>query len=174
MHELEIFELGLALAKALGGDKEAIADVGKIASLHPEMFENLQDVIRTIKEVLKDPQIIVNNPRPKNDKDFILAKQLNEEKMGDVGIRNDEGTNIIFHVNKKRLRNLEILVEKITKGDLKIAITGRDAHTPYTPRPAGLGANVANANSASAKSILPKNPQSKPYDLQNSKPQKRR
>ena len=34
------------------------------------------------------------------------GKKLNDRKMGEVGIRNDSGTNVIYHANKKRLKNL--------------------------------------------------------------------
>ncbi|PAF41027.1 hypothetical protein [Helicobacter sp. 11S03491-1] len=165
MNELEIFELGLALAKALGGDKEAIADVALLYQRHPEMFENIKDVVETIEKVIKDPDLVMKNPKAKNDKDFILAKQLNEEKMGDVGIRNDEGTNVIFHANK-------INIEKFKQFEKKQAMVG----TPNSYTQAqSLDERLVQKNiSSPAKSILPKNPQSKPYDLQNSKPQKRR
>ena len=43
------------------------------------------------------------------DKDFMAYKQLNDEKMGDVGIRNDKGTNVIFHANKKKISELDRL-----------------------------------------------------------------
>lgn len=165
--EIELFELCDKLTSLLG-DKEAIADVRKIASLHPEMFEKILDVIEVIREVLQEPEIIIHNTRPKNDKDFIVAKQLNVEKIGDVGIRNDNGTNVVFHANKKRLKNLEVLREKIKKGDLKSAITGEDAHTPHIPRPAGLGANVANANSVVAISIMPENSKQDSLDNEHS------
>ena len=46
--------------------------------------------------------------------------------MGEVGVRNDRGTNVIFHANEKRLKNLDLMSKK------NIVIDGRDAHTPYT------------------------------------------
>lgn len=62
MSDLQIFELGIHLAKALGGDKEAIADVKRLYNRHPEMFDNLQDVLNTINEVVKNPEYIEPNP----------------------------------------------------------------------------------------------------------------
>ncbi|PAF46739.1 hypothetical protein BKH41_08500 [Helicobacter sp. 12S02232-10] len=41
----------------------------------------------------------------------------------------------------------------------QMAIANRDAHTPYNPRPAGLSANVASANSAITENIIPQNTQ---------------
>ncbi|MDO7253072.1 hypothetical protein [Helicobacter cappadocius] len=112
MSELEIFELGLALAKALGGDKEAIADIALLYRRHPEMFENFQDVVKTIEEVIKDPEIIMKNPKAKNDQDFIVAKKLNEKKMGDIGIRNEDGINMIFHANKINVKKFKQFEKK--------------------------------------------------------------
>lgn len=63
MSDLQIFELGIHLAKALGGDKEAIADVKRLYNRHPEMFDNLQDVLNTINEVIKNPEYIEPNPK---------------------------------------------------------------------------------------------------------------
>lgn len=114
MSDLQIFELGIHLAKALGGDKEAIADVKRLYNRHPEMFDNLQDVLNTINEVIKNPEYIEPNPKAKNNKDFMAYKQLDDRKMGDVGIRNDEGTNVIFHANKKnidKVKEKQVLVE---------------------------------------------------------------
>lgn len=98
--ELEIFELCERLSKLLG-DKEAIADLKKLYTNHPEMFKDMQEVSNTIKEVVKEPELIIKNPRPKNEKDFIAVKHLQDkkQKIGDIGIRNDSGTNTIFHAN---------------------------------------------------------------------------
>ncbi|PAF42173.1 hypothetical protein [Helicobacter sp. 11S03491-1] len=158
MNELEIFELGLALAKALGGDKEAIADVALLYQRHPEMFENIKDVVETIEKVIKDPDLVMKNPSPnrRSDDEILAAKKLDTQKMGEIGIRNDEGTNVIFHANKKRIREFERLEEKIITD-------GEDAHTPHI-QAQSLDGRLVQKNISSAKSILPKNPQSKPYD----------
>ena len=115
--ELEIFALCERLTELLG-DKEAIADLKKLYDRHPEMFKDMQEVSQTIKEVVSEPEIIRENPKAKNDKDFMLYKQLDNKKMADVGIKNDEGTNIIFHANKKNIskssyfkKNKQMLVE---------------------------------------------------------------
>ena len=115
--ELEIFALCERLTELLG-DKEAIADLKKLYDRHPEMFKDMQEVSQTIKEVVSETEIIRENPKAKNDKDFMLYKQLDNKKMADVGIKNDEGTNIIFHANKKNIskssyfkKNKQMLVE---------------------------------------------------------------
>ncbi|EAJ8787384.1 hypothetical protein BTS95_07480 [Campylobacter jejuni] len=123
--ELEIFELCERLSELLG-DKEAIADLKTLQERHPEMFENKEQVANLIKKVVSNPEIIINNPTPKSEKDYIAGKKLNEEKMGEVGIRKDENINKIFHANEKRLKNLDLMAKKDVVAD------GRDAHTPYT------------------------------------------
>lgn len=112
MSELEIFELGLALAKALGGDKEAIADIALLYRRHPEMFENFQDVVRTIEEVVKDPEIIT---QAKREGGLLAIKQLDRNKMGEIAVQNDNGTNVIFHTNKKRLKELEKIKQSLVE-----------------------------------------------------------
>lgn len=121
--EIALFTLGKALVELLG-EEQAIADLTLLYSRHPEMFRNKEEVREVIDKVVSEPEFIAENPRPKSAQDYIVAKQLDENKMGEVGIRNDRGTNIVFHANKKRLKNLEILKKKIADG--------RDAHTPYT------------------------------------------
>ncbi|WP_258864965.1 hypothetical protein [Helicobacter sp. MIT 14-3879] len=147
--ELEIFELCERLAELLG-DKEAIADLKKLYINHPEMFKNMQDVFNTIKEVVSEPQLIIKNPRPKSEKDYIAVKKLNEEKMGDVGIRNDKGTNIIFHVNLSSNRNFKRLAKKEV-------VTGEAVHSLHTSRPAELGGNNQKLSGANAHSVTTNN-----------------
>lgn len=113
MSDLQIFELGIKLAQLLNGDKEAIADIKKLYERHPEMFKNIDDVAEVIKEVVKEPNLVIDNPKAVRDKDFMAYKKLNDKKMGDVGIHNDGGTNIIFHANKTTMSNKDkqMLVE---------------------------------------------------------------
>lgn len=112
-----LFELGERLAYALGGDKQAIADLEKLYKRHPEMFVDLKDLIQTIESVAKEPEIIINNPKAKSDKDFMVYKRLDSKKMGDIGIRNEKNKNIIFHANKKniakfsKIEKQQVLVE---------------------------------------------------------------
>ncbi|MDO7253074.1 hypothetical protein [Helicobacter cappadocius] len=141
MSELEIFELGLALAKALGGDKEAIADIALLYRRHPEMFENFQDVVKTIEEVIKDPEIIM---KAKTEGALLAIKELDGNKMGEIAIQNDNGTNVVFHTNKKRIKELEKIKQSLVEtptpsthrsksaGELmkeKILSSGTNAHS---------------------------------------------
>ena len=90
--ELEIFELCEELAKRLG-EKGAIADLKTLRNLHPEMFKNMQEVANLIQEVVTEPEIIIKNPKPMSEKDYIAAKELNNNKMGEVGVRRDDNIN---------------------------------------------------------------------------------
>lgn len=110
MSDLEIFQIAGAIALALKGEKEAIADVELLLKRHPEMFENAKDVVNTINKV-------VSKYPSKNE--ILSAKKIDDKKMGDVAlglsmiisgsltIRNDNGTNVIFHANKKKYQNLK-------------------------------------------------------------------
>ena len=112
---LKIFELCKQLAELLG-DKEAIADIKLLYNRHPEMFKDFKEVSSVIDEVVKEPEIITN---AKRDGAILVAKKLtNNHKMGEVGIENDSGTNVIFHANQKKIseftkleRNSQLLVE---------------------------------------------------------------
>ncbi|MFY4755980.1 hypothetical protein ACOTV8_08155 [Campylobacter jejuni] len=153
--ELEIFELCERLSELLG-DKEAIADLKKLYTNHPEMFKDMQDVSNTIKEVVKEPELIIKNPRPKSEKDFIAVKHLQDtkQKVGDIGIRNDKGTNTIFHANISSNRNFKRLAKK------EQVATGEAVHSLHTSRPAELGGNNqklsgANAHSATTDQTIP-------------------
>ena len=123
--EIALFNLGKSLVELLG-EEQAIADLTMLLERHPEMFSNEKEISDLIKKVVTEPEIIINNPTPRNEKDYIAGKKLNDKKMGEVGVRNDRGTNVIFHANEKRLKNLDLMSKK------NIVIDGRDAHTPYT------------------------------------------
>ena len=107
MSDLEIFKLGVTLAQALQGEQEAIADIKSLYKKHPEMFKNISDLVSTIQDVAKEYDFVMKNPKAKNDKDYIAAKALSDKKMGDIGVRNENGTNIIFHANKKKISELK-------------------------------------------------------------------
>ena len=153
--ELEIFKLCERLSELLG-DKEAIADLRKLYANHPEMFKDIKEVSDTIKEVISEPEMIIKNPRPKSEKDFIAIKHLKDDKnkIGDIGIRNDEKTNIIFHANVSASRNFKRLAKK------EIVVAGEAVHSLHTSRPAELGGNNqrlsgANAHSVTTEEIIP-------------------
>ncbi|WP_258437186.1 hypothetical protein, partial [Helicobacter monodelphidis] len=134
-----MFRLCEQLAKLLG-DKEAIADLSYLYGRHPEMFKNMQEVSSVIAEVVKEPEIIVDANRDNKDYKVIKAvKVLNHEKMADVVIKNESGTNEIFHTNKKRIKEFERLQRQVETGgrdahflhpDLKSAWAGLGKHSP--------------------------------------------
>ena len=147
--ELRIFQLCKELAKRLG-DEEAIADLKALRNLHPEMFKDMQEVANLIQEVVTESKIIiVKNPRPMSEKDYIAGKKLNDKKMGEVGVRRDDNINRIFHANEKRLKNLDLLAKK------DVVFDGRDAHTPYIQAQSLDGRLVENNISPNTESIIP-------------------
>ncbi len=145
--ELEIFELCERLAELLG-DKEAIADLKKLYEKHPEMFKDMQEVSQTIKEVVSKAEIITDAKR----KDAILVTTMLEDnrKMGEVAIENDEGTNIIFHTNKKRAKEFERL-----KSSLVETPTPSTHHSKLAGELMGKNPSGANAHSANFDEIIP-------------------
>ncbi|RAX56227.1 hypothetical protein CCZ01_09725 [Helicobacter monodelphidis] len=146
--DLKIFELYGKLAELLG-DKEAIADLTILLERHPEMFRDKQDLEEVIQKVINEPEIIIKNPNARSDKDFIAAKQLDNKKMGDVGLRNDSGINVIFHANKKKIEEFERLQDKIEKG--KVQVVGTP--TSYTQAQSLDG--LVQENSSPAEPIIP-------------------
>ena len=146
--ELEIFELCHKLAELLG-DKEAVADLKKLYTKHPEMFKDMTEVSHTVNEVVSNPDLIIKNPRAIVEKDYIAAKKTlsnRETKMGDVGIRNDSGTNVIYHTNISSKRNFERLAKK------KQVAVGEAVLSLHTSRPAELGGNNQRLSGANAHS----------------------
>ncbi len=117
------------------------------------MFKDKQEVKRLIEKVISEPEIIIKNPTPMSEKDYIAGKKLSEEKMGEVGIRKDENINKIFHANEKRLKNLELMAKKDVVAD------GRDAHTPYTQAQSLDGRLVENNISLTTDKIIPQSKQ---------------
>ena len=105
------FTLCRSLIELLG-EEEAIADLYRLYHRHPEMFDSENELKAIIEQVVNEPDLITKNPKPKNDKDFMAYKQLNARKIADVGIRNDNGKNVIFHANKK---NIDKFSEDIRK-----------------------------------------------------------
>ena len=161
--ELEIFELSLTLMEALSGNKEAVADLTKLVSNHPELFTNTEDVSKLIKEVLDSLNLIAKNHRAKQDGDLLVAKKSLEEtphKMGDIGIRNDNGTNVIYHALKQDSRQFDRLLRRANKLGLLVG-----ASLPHTSRHAELDADEINSKSSSVethstthRSIIPQSP----------------
>ena len=146
MSDLEIFKLGISLAQALQGEEEAIADIKKLYDKHPEMFKNLQDVVKTIQEVASEPEKITKAHRSGA---ILAAKRLVEpDKMGEIAVENDNGTNVIFHANKKREKEFDRIKNSLV--ETPTPSTHRDLPTgELMDKPSG-----ANALSATSKDII--------------------
>ena len=100
------------------------------------MFKDIKEVSKIIEEVVKEPDLIMKNPKAKNNNDYIVAKKeisVQEKKMADIGIRNDDGTNIIFHANKQDKRNFKRLLNKVADGGAVLSL--------HTPSQAWMGGN---------------------------------
>ena len=109
--ELAIFHLCKSLVDLLG-EEQAIADLTLLYKRHPEMFKNKDEVKEVIEKVVSEPEIIIKNPSPMSEKDYIAGKKLNDKKMGEVGVRQDENIVKIFHANEKNVKKLKQLDKK--------------------------------------------------------------
>ena len=107
--ELAIFHLCKSLVDLLG-EEQAIADLTLLYKRHPEMFKNKDEVKEVIEKVVSEPEIIIKNPSPMSEKDYIAGKKLNDKKMGEVGVRQDENIVKIFHANEKNVKKLKQLL----------------------------------------------------------------
>ena len=149
--ELEIFILCEKLAELLGNG-EAIADLRKLYNHHPEMFKDMQEVSKVINEVVQEPEIMMN---AKREGAIFVAKRLKEnKKMGEVALENDNGTNVIFHANKKREREF-----------YKISYPLVETPTPSTHRSKSAGelmidnqSSGTNVRSMDNSTIVPQSP----------------
>ena len=154
MSDLEIFQIAGAIALALKGEKEAIADVELLLKRHPEMFENAKDVVNTINKVVSEPEIIMDNPQYTKEKEILSAKKLDDKKMGDVAIRNDNGTNVIFHANKKKISEFKRL-------EAKQQTVG--SPNSYTQAQSLDGLVQKNSSSVVSEPIIPQNSEKKTF-----------
>ena len=157
MSDLEIFQIAGAIALALKGEKEAIADVELLLKRHPEMFENAKDVVNTINKVVSEPEIIMDNPsvsKYKSKNEVLSAKKLDDKKMGDVAIRNDNGTNVIFHANKKKISEFKRL-------EAKQQTVG--SPNSYTQAQSLDGLVQKNSSSVVSEPIIPQNSEKKTF-----------
>lgn len=84
--ELALFNLGKSLVELLG-EELAIANLTLLYQRHPEMFVDEEELKRVIQKVVSSPDIIVKNPKAKSDKDFLVIKQLDHKKVGDIAIQ---------------------------------------------------------------------------------------
>ena len=68
--------------------------------------------------------------------------------IGNIGIRNNQGTNIIFHANISASRNFNRLLKK------DVVATGEAVHSLHTSRPAELGGDNQRLSGANAQSVI--------------------
>ncbi|HDX6256508.1 TPA: hypothetical protein RPV52_001481 [Campylobacter fetus subsp. venerealis] len=159
MNDLEIFKISITLMEALNGDREAIADLSGFVKKHPEMFKNNEEVAKTISEVLLEHNLISKNHRTKAENDLFVAKQnlSFENKMGDVGIRNEEGTNRIYHVLKRNPKEFNRLLRRAERLQLLV-----ETSKTHTSRPAEQDADINmsgdKTHSTTAKKLQTDNP----------------
>ena len=139
--ELEIFRLCEKLAELLG-DSEAVADLKRLYEHYPEMFENMRDVAQTISEVVKTPDLIADAKRAGA---ILAAKKLSNEKMGEVVVANDNGTNVIFHANKKRIKEFEKLRSSLVETPTPPTHRSKSAGELMDKNPSGANAHSANS-----------------------------
>ncbi|WP_236033274.1 PBECR2 nuclease fold domain-containing protein [Helicobacter turcicus] len=130
--KLEIFQLGVALTQALNGDSEAIADLNRIYKRHKEMFKDEEDVKNLIEQVIANPEIVIDAQRNESYNVYKAIKAINDEKMGDVVVKDDGGINEIFHANKKKISELNRFKKHLDEKDnLVNLVGGGDAHSPH-------------------------------------------
>ena len=116
---------------------EWAANLKTLALKHPEMFRSEADAFRVIKEIKDNPTHFFKNNR---DDAALIAKELKDEKAGNIVIKKDDGR--IVHVNKTRKsdiarlqRNNEKALEgtptpSILDAEINPAQTRRFAATP--------------------------------------------
>ncbi|XMD91229.1 hypothetical protein UPTC5055_000649 [Campylobacter lari] len=92
---------------------EIVADLEYLASKHKEMFKKPSDVFKLIKEIKENPTFFYKN----NRMDIaLIAKRLNDNKLGKLGINKDTGE--VRHVTKVKEKDLTRL-EKVSKKNTK-------------------------------------------------------
>ncbi|EGT0749412.1 hypothetical protein JAO87_001774, partial [Campylobacter coli] len=92
---------------------EIIADLEYLANKHNEMFKKPSDVFKLIKEIKENPTFFYKN----NRMDIaLIAKRLNDNKLGKLGINKDTGE--VRHVTKVKEKDLTRL-EKVSKKNTK-------------------------------------------------------
>ncbi|WP_122868515.1 PBECR2 nuclease fold domain-containing protein [Campylobacter showae] len=146
---------------------EWIANLKSLALKHPEMFRSEADVFRVIKEIKDNPTHFFKNNR---DDAALIAKELKDEKAGNIVIKKDDGR--IVHVNKTRKsdiarlqRNNEKALEgtptpSILDAEINPAQTRRFAATPNDEIISQKG-NLVNEKEANELKSL-----SKEYDVE--------
>ena len=88
------------------------------------------------------------------EKIVLSAKKLDDKKMGDVAIRNDNGTNVIFHANKKKISEFKRL-------EAKQQTVG--SPNSYTQAQSLDGLVQKNSSSVVSEPIIPQNSEKKTF-----------
>ncbi|HDZ5018429.1 TPA: hypothetical protein RTG91_001254 [Campylobacter jejuni] len=130
---------------------EIIADLEYLANKHKEMFKKPSDVFKLIKEIKENPTFFYKN----NRMDIaLIAKRLNDNKLGKLGINKDTGE--VRHVTKvkeKDLRRLEKVSKKNTKENVGIIQTFIQPGSKNDNSLNGLP-NISNSTQAKPKKNL--------------------
>ena len=92
---------------------EWVANLKSLALKHPEMFKSESDVFKVIREIKNEPTHFLKNTR---DDVALIAKRLGGGKVGNIGVKKDNGQ--IIHANKTDERDLTRLLKRGKKGEL--------------------------------------------------------
>ena len=92
---------------------EWVANLKSLALKHPEMFKSESDVFKVIREIKNEPTHFLKNTR---DDVTLIAKRLGGSKVGNIGVKKDNGQ--IIHANKTDERDLTRLLKRGKKGEL--------------------------------------------------------
>ena len=92
---------------------EWVANLKSLAVKHPEMFKSESDVFKVIREIKNEPTHFLKNTR---DDVALIAKRLGGGKVGNIGVKKDNGQ--IIHANKTDERDLTRLLKRGKKGEL--------------------------------------------------------
>ena len=92
---------------------EWVANLKSLAVKHPEMFKSESDVFKVIREIKNEPTHFLKNTR---DDVALIAKRLGGGKVGNIGIKKDNGQ--IIHANKTDERDLTRLLRRNEKSHL--------------------------------------------------------
>ena len=145
--KIAVFNLCKALVDLLGKE-QATTDLQILYERHPEMFKDIEELRQIIEEVVSETEIIVKANRNNANYPIIkAAKRLSDKKMGNIIIKNQDGTNEIFHANKKKISEFTRLAKKV--GD-KNLIGGENAQLSHPDE------NEEEANTKKLKEELAK------------------
>nr|DAP02256.1 MAG TPA: hypothetical protein [Caudoviricetes sp.] len=92
---------------------EWVANLKSLAVKHPEMFKSESDVFKVIREIKNEPTHFLKNTR---DDVALIAKRLGGGKVGNIGVKKDNGQ--IIHANKTDERDLTRLLKRNEKSHL--------------------------------------------------------